>query len=76
MYNNYNILNILGAVGLTATSTTSLISCEKPNNSENGGVINQKPNHNKHQLEVIEYCKLRGIIYSLRFNLYTVNTKS
>ncbi|WP_338955067.1 lipoprotein [Spiroplasma endosymbiont of Polydrusus cervinus] len=36
MYINYNILNILGAIGLTATSTTSLISCEKPNNSENG----------------------------------------
>ncbi|WP_338955645.1 lipoprotein [Spiroplasma endosymbiont of Polydrusus cervinus] len=54
MYINYNILNILGVIGLTATSTTSLISCEKPNNSENGGVINQNPNHNNHQLEVIE----------------------
>ncbi|UZQ30921.1 MAG: lipoprotein [Spiroplasma phoeniceum] len=30
-------LSILGAIGLTATSTTSLISCEKPNNNENGG---------------------------------------
>ncbi|WP_422396887.1 lipoprotein [Spiroplasma endosymbiont of Polydrusus cervinus] len=30
------MLSILGAIGLTATSTTSLISCEKPNNSENG----------------------------------------
>ncbi len=31
------LLSILGAIGLTATSTTSLISCEKPNNNENGG---------------------------------------
>ncbi|WP_338955776.1 lipoprotein [Spiroplasma endosymbiont of Polydrusus cervinus] len=30
------LLIILGAIGLKATSTTSLISCEKPNNSENG----------------------------------------
>ncbi|WP_338954731.1 lipoprotein [Spiroplasma endosymbiont of Polydrusus cervinus] len=30
------LLSILGAIVLTATSTTSLISCEKPNNSENG----------------------------------------
>ncbi|WP_338955412.1 lipoprotein [Spiroplasma endosymbiont of Polydrusus cervinus] len=30
------LLSILGAIRLTATSTTSLISCEKPNNSENG----------------------------------------
>ncbi|WP_431607840.1 lipoprotein [Spiroplasma endosymbiont of Ammophila pubescens] len=31
------IISILGAIGLTTTSTTSLISCEKPNNNENGG---------------------------------------
>ncbi|UZQ30462.1 MAG: lipoprotein [Spiroplasma phoeniceum] len=31
-----NLLTILGTIGLTATSTTTLISCEKPNNSENG----------------------------------------
>ncbi|WP_425377843.1 lipoprotein [Spiroplasma endosymbiont of Polydrusus pterygomalis] len=31
------ILSILGTIGLTATSTTSLISCEKPNNIENKG---------------------------------------
>ncbi|WP_338988829.1 lipoprotein [Spiroplasma endosymbiont of Seladonia tumulorum] len=31
------ILSILGTIGITATSTTSLISCEKPNNNENGG---------------------------------------
>ncbi|WP_424525985.1 lipoprotein [Spiroplasma endosymbiont of Glossina fuscipes fuscipes] len=30
-------LSILGTIGLTATSTTTLISCEKPNNNENGG---------------------------------------
>ncbi|WP_424526806.1 lipoprotein [Spiroplasma endosymbiont of Glossina fuscipes fuscipes] len=49
-------LNILGAIGLTTTSTTSLISCEKPNNNENGGVINQNPyqTHNNHQKIVIE----------------------
>ncbi len=29
------LLSILGAIGLTATSTTSLISCQKPNNNEN-----------------------------------------
>ncbi|WP_348737003.1 lipoprotein [Spiroplasma endosymbiont of Ammophila pubescens] len=33
-------LSILGAIGLTATSTTTLISCKKPNNNENG---NNKP---------------------------------
>ncbi|WP_338963595.1 lipoprotein [Spiroplasma endosymbiont of Sarcophaga carnaria] len=31
------LLSILGIIGLTATSTTTLISCEKPNNNENGG---------------------------------------
>ncbi|WP_338964373.1 MULTISPECIES: lipoprotein [unclassified Spiroplasma] len=30
-------LSILGTIGLTVTSTTTLISCEKPNNNENGG---------------------------------------
>ncbi|GAA6238961.1 MAG: hypothetical protein SPLM_10780 [Spiroplasma phoeniceum] len=30
------LISILGAIGLTATSTRSLISCEKPNNNENG----------------------------------------
>ncbi|WP_348735905.1 lipoprotein [Spiroplasma endosymbiont of Ammophila pubescens] len=30
------ILSILGVIGLI-TSTTTLISCEKPNNNENGG---------------------------------------
>ncbi len=30
------ILSVLGTIGLTAISTTSLISCKKPNNSENG----------------------------------------
>ncbi|WP_253301715.1 lipoprotein [Spiroplasma endosymbiont of Phyllotreta cruciferae] len=50
------ILSILGAIGLTATSTTSLIACEKPNNNENGGVINQnqKNQNNNHQKIVIE----------------------
>ena len=48
-------LSILGAIGLTAISTTSLISCKKPNNNENGGVINQNLEiHNNRQLEVIE----------------------
>ncbi|WP_424527204.1 lipoprotein [Spiroplasma endosymbiont of Glossina fuscipes fuscipes] len=31
------LLSILGVIGLTATSTTTLISCEKPNNNENEG---------------------------------------
>ncbi len=49
-------LSILIAIGLTTTSTTSLISCEKPNNNENGGVINliNLEFHNNHQLEVNE----------------------
>ncbi|GAA6238879.1 MAG: hypothetical protein SPLM_09960 [Spiroplasma phoeniceum] len=38
------ILSILGTIGLTATSTTSLISCEKPNNNENGGSNKPTPN--------------------------------
>ncbi|MFX4057027.1 MAG: lipoprotein [Spiroplasma sp. hy2] len=37
------ILSILGVIGLTATSTTSLISCEKPNNNENGGRNKPEP---------------------------------
>lgn len=51
------LLSILGTIELTATSTTSLISCEKPNNNENGGVINQNlnpKNHNNHQKIIIE----------------------
>ncbi|KAF0850862.1 MAG: hypothetical protein EIB84_05270 [Spiroplasma poulsonii] len=48
-------LSILGTIGLTTASTTTLISCEKPNNNENGGVINQNLiNHNNRQLEVNE----------------------
>ncbi|WP_206750582.1 lipoprotein [Spiroplasma poulsonii] len=49
-------LSILGAIGLTATSTTTLISCEKPNNNENGGVINliNLEFHNNHQKVVIK----------------------
>ncbi|WP_338964609.1 lipoprotein [Spiroplasma endosymbiont of Sarcophaga carnaria] len=44
------LLSILGVIGLTATSTTTLISCEKPNNNENGGgVINLHQNHNNYQ---------------------------
>ncbi|WP_338965832.1 MULTISPECIES: lipoprotein [unclassified Spiroplasma] len=43
------LLSILGVIGLTATSTTTLISCEKPNNNENGGVINLHHNHNNYQ---------------------------
>ncbi|ALA97335.1 Spiroplasmavirus-related protein [Spiroplasma kunkelii CR2-3x] len=35
-------LSIIGVIGLTATSTTTLISCEKPNNNENGR-RNNKP---------------------------------
>ncbi|WP_424525848.1 lipoprotein [Spiroplasma endosymbiont of Glossina fuscipes fuscipes] len=31
------LLSILGVIGLTTAITTSLISCEKPNNNENGG---------------------------------------
>ncbi|GAA6238947.1 MAG: hypothetical protein SPLM_10640 [Spiroplasma phoeniceum] len=38
------LLSILGAIGLPATSTTSLISCKKPNNNENGGGNKPKPN--------------------------------
>ncbi|WP_424526298.1 lipoprotein [Spiroplasma endosymbiont of Glossina fuscipes fuscipes] len=34
-------LSILGTIGLTATSTTTLISCEKPNNNKNG--VGNKP---------------------------------
>ena len=37
------LLSILGTIGLTATSTTSLISCEKPNNNENGGDNKPEP---------------------------------
>ncbi|WP_424526938.1 lipoprotein [Spiroplasma endosymbiont of Glossina fuscipes fuscipes] len=36
-------VSILGTIGLTATSTTTLISCEKPNNNENGGGNKPKP---------------------------------
>ncbi|WP_348736098.1 lipoprotein [Spiroplasma endosymbiont of Ammophila pubescens] len=36
-------LSILGAIGLTATSTTTLISCEKLNNNENGGGNKPEP---------------------------------
>ncbi|WP_424526745.1 lipoprotein [Spiroplasma endosymbiont of Glossina fuscipes fuscipes] len=39
-------LSILGTIGLTATSTTTLISCQKPNNNENGG---NKPEPNNPQ---------------------------
>ncbi|WP_348735067.1 lipoprotein [Spiroplasma endosymbiont of Ammophila pubescens] len=38
-----NLLSILGAIGLTATSTTTLISCEKLNNNENGGGNKPEP---------------------------------
>ncbi|WP_342256561.1 lipoprotein [Spiroplasma endosymbiont of Poecilobothrus nobilitatus] len=37
------LLSILGTIGLTATSTTSLISCEKPNNNENEGGNKPEP---------------------------------
>ncbi|GAA6238952.1 MAG: hypothetical protein SPLM_10690 [Spiroplasma phoeniceum] len=37
------LLSILGTIGLTVTSTTSLISCEKPNNNENGGDNKPEP---------------------------------
>ncbi len=40
------ILSILGTIGLTATSTTTLISCEKPNNNENGGGSKPEPSYN------------------------------
>ncbi|PQP79519.1 hypothetical protein C6B38_00945 [Spiroplasma sp. ChiS] len=44
------ILSIIGAIGLTATSTTSLISCQKPNNNENGEGDNKpKPSYNPQQ---------------------------
>ncbi|WP_101519355.1 lipoprotein [Spiroplasma melliferum] len=39
-------LSILGAIGLTAISTTSLISCQKPNNNENGGGNKPEPPYN------------------------------
>ncbi|AXF95772.1 lipoprotein [Spiroplasma phoeniceum] len=43
-------LSIIGAIGLTATSTTSLISCQKPNNNENGKGDNKpKPSYNPQQ---------------------------
>ncbi|WP_348736174.1 lipoprotein [Spiroplasma endosymbiont of Ammophila pubescens] len=42
------IISILGAIGLTTTSTTSLISCEKPNNNENGG-NKPEPSYNPQQ---------------------------
>ncbi|RUO85718.1 lipoprotein, partial [Spiroplasma endosymbiont of Megaselia nigra] len=35
-------LSILGIIGLTATSTTTLISCEKPNNKN---IPCEKQNH-------------------------------
>ncbi|GAA6238106.1 MAG: hypothetical protein SPLM_02280 [Spiroplasma phoeniceum] len=41
------LLSILGIIGLTATSTTSLISCEKPNNNENK--LDNKPKPEKAQ---------------------------
>ncbi|WP_158500731.1 lipoprotein [Spiroplasma kunkelii] len=34
-------LSIIGAIGLTATSTTTLISCNKEKNNENGASNNQ-----------------------------------
>ncbi|WP_419334254.1 lipoprotein [Spiroplasma endosymbiont of Sarcophaga variegata] len=37
------LLSILGVIGLTVTSTTTLISCEKPNNNENGGSNKPEP---------------------------------
>ncbi|GAA6238661.1 MAG: hypothetical protein SPLM_07770 [Spiroplasma phoeniceum] len=37
------LLSILEAIGLTTISTTSLISCEKPNNNENGRDNKPKP---------------------------------
>ncbi|WP_241970032.1 lipoprotein [Spiroplasma poulsonii] len=37
------LLSILGTIGLTATSTTTLISCEKPNNNENDGDNKPEP---------------------------------
>ncbi|UZQ30056.1 MAG: lipoprotein [Spiroplasma phoeniceum] len=37
------LLSILGTIGLTATSTTTLISCEKPNNNKTGGGNKPEP---------------------------------
>ncbi|UNF61183.1 lipoprotein [Spiroplasma poulsonii] len=37
------ILSLLGTITLIGTSTTTLISCEKPNNNENGGVNKPEP---------------------------------
>ncbi len=48
------LLTILGTIGLTATSTTSLISCEKPNNNENGGGNKSKPKPEKPQEPLVE----------------------
>ncbi|ALA97862.1 Spiroplasmavirus-related protein [Spiroplasma kunkelii CR2-3x] len=36
-------ISILGTIVLTATSTTTLISCNKENNNENGASNKQKP---------------------------------
>ncbi|PQP78853.1 hypothetical protein C6B38_03520 [Spiroplasma sp. ChiS] len=54
-------LNIIGAIGLTATSTTSLISCQKPNNNENGEGDNKpKPSYNPQQPPKDSNWKLIG----------------
>ncbi|WP_348736607.1 lipoprotein [Spiroplasma endosymbiont of Ammophila pubescens] len=53
-----NLLTILGTIGLTATSTTSLISCEKPNNSENGEDNKPEPTTEPEQPPVKSNWKL------------------
>jgi len=55
------ILSFLGTIGLTATSTTTLISCEKPNNNENGGSNEpEQPPKNSNWKVVSDYNWLKN----------------
>ncbi|WP_338955302.1 lipoprotein [Spiroplasma endosymbiont of Polydrusus cervinus] len=63
------ILSLLGTIILTGTSTTSLISCEKPNNSENGEGNKPEPSYNPQQPPENNNWKLVNDYNSFVFNI-------
>ncbi|RUO86409.1 hypothetical protein D9R21_03240 [Spiroplasma endosymbiont of Megaselia nigra] len=77
------LLSILGIIGLTTTSTTSLISCEKPNNNENEENNKPKPAPEPQQppknsnWELIDYptstIKLRDLFKNPDNKWYVIN---
>ncbi|WP_426605513.1 lipoprotein [Spiroplasma endosymbiont of Glossina fuscipes fuscipes] len=69
------LLSILGVIGLTTAITTSLISCEKPNNNENGGNKPEPPYNSQQPPENSSWKLINNSLNNIRKEFEKHNDK-